>query len=378
VFKAKPVVGSPAIGMDQQEARSYSFLKAIRELAEIKNGGKGLTGLEREAHEAESKRSGRTSSGVLVPYDVLSRGIEHPGQHDVDPVARILARRSAMAYAQRALTSGVFASGGAFVPELFTGSFIELLRARQVVMAMGATALGGLSGDVAIPRLDGGATAYWLGEGTAVTGSTQTTGQLTLKPKRVGANTDMSVTFVRQTAFDGEAMVRDDLARVIAIAIDKAAFDGDGGNGEPLGIVNVDGIGAVTFGAAATWAKVVEFESTTETNLAALGTLGYVTSPGSKGKWKTISKDTGSGQFLWDGGTVNGYRAEATTQVPSNRVFFGNWPDLIVASWDTLELVVDPFTRAINHEIRVVAHALVDVGLRHAKSMTVSSDAGNQ
>ena len=46
-------------------------------------------------------------------------------------------------------------------------SFIDILRARSVVMAMGATRMTGLIGNVTVPRQTGAATAVWLANETA-------------------------------------------------------------------------------------------------------------------------------------------------------------------------------------------------------------------
>jgi HK97 family phage major capsid protein len=349
---ATPVpVKTPEIGMSPKEVRQYSLVRALRILGEKRE----LDGLEAEASRAVAKLVGRSPQGFFVPFDVQNR----------------------------ALNVTTAADGGNLVAtNLLGSSMIELLRNRQVLTTMGARQLGGLVGDVAIPRVTGGATAYWLAETAEVTESTPQLGQLALTPHRLAALTKFSKQLLAQSSVDVEALVRDDIVTVLAIAKDLAAINGSGSGGQPTGIINTSNIGTVTFGGAPTWAKVVEFETDVAAANALAGNLGYVTTAAVMGKWKTVEKATGTARFLWEGpaldGEVNGHRAMVSQQVPSNKVIFGNFNDLIVADWDGLDVVVDPYTLAANGQVRIVITLMSDVGVRHAASFSVSTDAGQQ
>ena len=61
------------------------------------------------------------------------------------------------------------------------------LRERVVVRQLGATVLGGLVGDLSIPRLKASATAQWIAEGVSISAADPQTDQgLALTPKHVG------------------------------------------------------------------------------------------------------------------------------------------------------------------------------------------------
>jgi HK97 family phage major capsid protein len=240
--------------------------------------------------------------------------------------------------------------------------------------------LDGLVGNAAIPRISGGATTYWLPENGTATESDQAFGQVVLTPHRCVADTAYSKELLMQSSVDVEAFVRDDLARVLAIAIDLAALAGTGNAGQPLGILNTSGLAtSVTFGAAATWPKVVSFETNVATSNADDGALAYVTSPGSRGKWKGIARFTNTGMPIWaDDNTVNGYPAYATNQVPSDKVIFGNWRDLVIASWAGIDVVVDPYSLKKQGLIEVTVTIWTDIGIRHTVSFCISTDSGAQ
>jgi HK97 family phage major capsid protein/HK97 family phage prohead protease len=357
-----PATSNPGIGMNDEEARGFSIVKAIRDVATI---GK-LEGLEKEACEAVAKKVNRSVSGLgfILPWEVMAISA-------ADRAVR----------AQRSLNATTATAGGFTVgTDVLGSSLIELLRNNMVFNQLGAQSLSGLQGNVAIPRHTGGATAYWLPEGGTVTRSQQTFGQLALAPKRLVAATAYDKQLLSQSSIGVESFVRGDLTQVIALKKDAACINGLGAAGEPLGILNATGVGTVTFGAAATWAKVVEFETTTATANALAGSVHYLTSPATKGKWKTAAKVSGQAIFLWeDFDMVNGYSAAATTQMPSgDKVIFGNFADFIIADWEGLDVVVDPYTLSLAGQISLVLTTHTDNGIRHAASFTVSTDSGAQ
>ena len=103
-----------------------------------------------------------------------------------------------------------------------------------------------------------------------------------------------------------------------------------------------------------------------------------------RGKLKSAPKVPNFPDFIWEGGgrdtfgTMNGYPAAATRQVAGDLVIFGNFADVIIAGWAGLDVVVDPYSQATQGTVRITVNQFMDVGLRHAASFCVSSDAGNQ
>ena len=351
------------IGMSKKEAQSFSFLRAINALS---NPGdrkaQEAAAFEREASDAVAAKMGRSAQGFFVPSDVQKRD----------------------------LTVATAASAGNLVAtELHSASFIDLLRNKMMVASMGAQLLTGLQGNIAIPRQTGGATAYWVAEGNAPTESAQTVDQVPMSPKTVGAYTDISRKLLLQSSIDVEQFVRNDLSTVLALAIDLAAIAGTGLNNQPKGVLATSGIGSVvggTDGLAPTWAHIVALETAVAVANADVGSMGYLTNAKVRGKLKTTSKVSGQNGFIWeDGGTVNGYNAGVTNQVPSNltkgtgtnlsAIIFGNWADLVIGQWGVLDLMVDPYSQSTSGTVRVVALQDVDVALRKAVSFAAMQDA---
>jgi HK97 family phage major capsid protein len=284
------------------------------------------------------------------------------------------------------------ASGGGNVggytiqTDVLGGSLIELLRNLMITASLGARKLGGLQGDVAIPSQSGGATAFWVDENAQTASSNLTFGQIGLIPHRLSGVTVVGKRLLAQSSVDVEGLLRQDLATVLAIEIDRAALAGSGSGNTPLGILNTPGVGSVTFSAAATWAKVLDFETQVANANALLRSLAYATTPNTRAKWKAATKIATSqySSFLWEKGAapgegeVNSYRAVASKQVPSDKVIFGNWDDLIIADWIGMDVTIDPLTLADKHQIKATINMLADVCTRHVGSFAISSDSGAQ
>ena len=124
---------------------------------------------------------------------------------------------------------------------------------------------------------------------------------------------------------------------------------------------------------------------------ADIGSLAYLTNAKGRGKLKTVEKASNTGQFIWTDspergfGNVNGYRAAASNQVPSNltkattgtalsAMIFGNWNDLVIGQWGFLDVLVDPFTLAKKGNIIVTVHQDVDIAVRRVASFAAIVD----
>jgi HK97 family phage prohead protease len=180
------------IGLSEKESRSFSFLRAINYLSNpTDRSAREAAAFEIEASEAAAAKLGRQSRGITIPQDVLRRD----------------------------LNVGTASAGGNLVAtDLDAGSFIDLLRNASALDQAGATVLTGLTGNVAIPRQSGAATAYWVAESGSPTESQQTVDQVSLVPRTVAAYTDFSRRLMIQSSIDVENMVRSDLPACMALA----------------------------------------------------------------------------------------------------------------------------------------------------------------
>jgi len=353
-WKQEPVAqasGNAELGMTEKESRSFSFLKALNYLANpTDTRAREAASFEIEASEAAAAKLGRTSRGITIPQDVLTRDLQ---------------------------TSPGSAGGDVIKEELLTGSFIDLLRNESACARAGATILSGLEGNIKLPKQTGAASATWIAEGAAAAESDQTLSQVSMIPRTVGAYTDVTRKLLLQSSISIEQFIRNDLARVIALKIDLAGLYGSGVGSEPLGIKNTVGIGAEAFaGAVPTFPEVIAMESDLGSANALVGSPCYITNASMRGSLKGTKKDAGSGEFVWTGGQdgeMNGYRALVSNQVAAGDVWFGNFSDLIMGFWSGLDLTVDPYTNSTSGTVRIVALQDCDVAVRHAESFCLGT-----
>jgi HK97 family phage major capsid protein len=394
----------PSIGMSEKDLKQFSFARAMLYAMEPNNDGfRKAAAFEIECSEAarskmmEQKKE--REGGLTLPYDILRAPISNEFAA-AERAARMLidtAQRSSQF--TRDLVVGTATAGGHLVAtELLASSFIDLLRNKTMVIQMGATVLGGLSGNIAIPRLTGGASTYWVAESGAPTESTPSFDQLTMTPKTIGAYIDFSRRLLLQSSLDVEAFVRAQLAIYIALGLDLASLYGSGSSNQPTGVFNTVGIGAVvggTNGAAPTWDHIVQLEEAVAVANADLGSLAYISNAKVRSKLKRTQKFSGTdGKEIWQPGRLprqgigelNGYDAFCTNQIPSNltkgsasgvcsAIGFGNWADLVIGMWGGLDMMLDPYTAATSGGKRVVALQDCDIGVKHVGSFAAMVDA---
>jgi HK97 family phage major capsid protein len=371
------------IGLSDKELGQYSVSRAI--MALLPNvDAKRVAPFEAECHEA-MLASGRKAehNGILIPHDVLSRQLL---QLDIrrlartDPEGAQLALRTLQGIQTGQRDIGVTpGSAGGFLVQTTNqaASFIDLLRARARVVQLGAIVLPGLRDSVTIPRQTAAATFNWLAtETTAITESQQTFGQVAMTPKNGGAYVEISMQLMKQSNPAADMIVMNDLARVSALAVDAAALNGSGAGGQPTGVLNTGGIGNVV-GTTLGWTGIVEFETDVSAANADVESMAYLTTPAVRGLLKTREKAATTGNFVWGGvvgdSMVNGYQGLVTTQLPAASMLFGDFSQIVIGEWGTLEISLNPFANFAAGIIGIRSWVSVDVGIRQPTAFSAAT-----
>lgn len=355
---------APVIDPNAREMKDYSVTRAIRSLID------GTTCAEIEISQEIGKRLTRQTDGFFMPTNI------------------------------RAGLDSSTSTKGTELKFTEPGDFISLLRNKAMILKMGAKLIAGLQGNVAFPRQTGAGTAAWLASenpGSDTAESNLLLDQVTLAAKTLISTTSYSKQLLLQSAIGVESLVRDDLAAVVALAVDLAGINGSGASGQPRGVLNTSGIGSVAMGtngaALTSVGKLVDLETAIAVANADLGALGYLTTPGQRGVMKqTPAFSTAGANPIWtegpvgsDMGTVNGYKAAASAQVPNNltkgtssgichAAIFGNWNELLIGEWGALEIVVDPYRLKKQAMIELTATYFCDVAVKHAASFAAIKD----
>lgn len=364
--RAAAAAGTPVGQSEQREKqkiiKSYSLHKALR--SQLPNYH--LDGVEAE-YDQEMRSNlpkGVNIQGVAVPNAVSEK------RADGQTVSQ---------------DSGNY--GANLVVDQYAG-VIEALNPNPVVASLGAKYLRGLKGDAVFPTNDGGIAATWETEIATVSPTKTAYGKKTMSPKRLSATVVMSLQNMLQSTPDLEAITASDISGAVSRAIDTAVINGSGSSGQPEGILNnssVDVLTGATNGIAPSWAQLVAMETAVFAANAAGGNLNYLITPGLKGLLKTTAHTANNAYYLMGtDNSINGYKATASTLVPSNltkgsgtdlhAAIFGDFANVLIGEWGVTDMVVDNITQKKSGNIEVTVNKFLDILLRHPEAFSVSKD----
>jgi HK97 family phage major capsid protein len=324
-----PLTGSGDVGFEALAAQ-VNILDVIR--AQMGDASVA-SGRAREVSAELERRSGRKADGLFYS---MARSGRRPEQ--------------------RVFTTTMPTPGGGALIQTDVGPLIDRLRERLVIKRLGATVLGGLEGNLSIPRLKTSATGYWVAENAALTLSDPVTEAVPMSPKHVGGLVEVSRNMLQQSSVDVVMMIENDLAQVIAVAIDRAAVKG-GGSNEPKGLLDPSsGINTASMGGSALdWDDVIDMVSEVDVANALAGSLAFLTGARLVAKLRKTQRtttDTASNFLMNDAATLAGFPLASSQVVASQSVvsepdqsslIFGDWSMLVIGYWSELDILVNPY-----------------------------------
>ncbi|GEK08934.1 phage major capsid protein [Pseudoalteromonas peptidolytica] len=127
-------------------------------------------------------------------------------------------------------------SGGALVPETLSDDFIELLRPKTVVRALGAQTVPLVNGNLTIPRHTGGAVSGYKGENESRNAESQSTDDVKLSAKTQMTIVPISNELIGYAGYNVERIFLNDMLTATATRQDKAFLRDDGTNNTPTGL----------------------------------------------------------------------------------------------------------------------------------------------
>ena len=196
-----------------------------------------------------------------------------------------------------------------------------------------------------------------------------------------------------QSSIDVEAKVRNALVARAAIGIETAALQGSGGT-QPTGLLSTTGVHVIALGAnGATPVKQNYIDLLTACFVAnaELGEQKYLLTPeiagylaGQPELGNTIALPT----FTYgpDGkGRINGHDAYWSNLLPKtltkgtsagicHAAVGGSWNALTIAEWGAMEIILDPYTKARQQLINIIANFLVDSNCTYPQAFAVLLD----
>ena len=236
-------------------------------------------------------------------------------------------------------------------------NILEPLRGKSILSEVGATFLTGLVGNISIPKYSG-STVGWKGEMAAADNGMGEFDSIELSPKRLTAYIDISKQFLVQDSVGAEEMLRADIVNALVAKLEQTIFgDAAGDATKPQGIFyNAEEVNPSYAAVCEAEADVTDFS----------GNKRFVMSPSMRAQFKqtTISGEKSDLRLLMDGNEVNGYPVSTSSNVLSEGWAFGDFRELVVAQWGSIDIVVDPYTLATKNAVRLVINAFFDAAVR--------------
>ena len=328
IEKENRTIQKNTIITENKEIRTMSLLKMINAVVE----GRNFT--EDEAKAIAEARAEFAKSGIAPKGQIVYRSI----------------------------AATVDGSGKENVPE-DKWNLEVAVRNNLVATKMGADFVSGLVGDCSIPKY-AGSNVTWKGETATAADGQGAFSEITLTPKRLTATLDVSKQFLLQDSNDAEALLIRDLGAAIAEKLDETIFGaGSGDTNTPAGLFN--GVTGETALTAITYDDVLALEEAVE--LANGSNYMFIVNPKVKFALKGTQMANGL-QMVFDGDEIDGYKAISSNSVVTNGIICMDPHELVIGNWGSaFEIVVDPYTKAADGQVRLVVNAYYDAKLRGNK-----------
>ena len=323
------------------EKRGYSLFKAISGLM-----NNNLDGLEKELHDEaveEARAAGRTINGLGIPSRLLE------------------SRADVVQGAPGAATN--------IAPTVVMG-YQEALREASVFNRVGANILTGLSADTRLP-ITGKQSVAWEGEIDAAADGGTNFGKLDLTPLRLSSYVDISKQLLLQNGMGAQQAIVADLGRAAGAKIDAAMFAAADVTSAPGAIAATTGVLTITEAAYSADASIYDDFMSAESALAVgeglQGNLAYVANPVLMKDLKRSAQVAAVSAGV-QGNLVNGYPTYYSNGVTkdtgvSGDFLFGDFSKLFIGMFGGLDITVDPYTKAIHGEVRLIVNQYIDWGI---------------
>lgn len=359
---------------EKRDLQDFSVVKMIRSQID----GTELDGIEKEMHEEakkEMKELGQTLRGFGIPSKVMA-----------------FKRDNSITIATQPEDGSVLVE----TDKRFEPNMMEMLRNQLVARQLGATYLNDLVGNVSFTRMIERPKASWKPEVGALDKTNVKFAADELTPKRLGTYIIQSLQFLRQTSPAVERLVRQEITYSLAEGVDIASIMGTGINNQPTGILNHSGIAALNTaafptglganGAALTRSNLIALRTALlKRNIRPGGNVKWLMNAATEGKLSDTIIAAGSDKFILETDRLLGYPYVMSNMVPSDldkgttldslsALIFGAWAELYIAQWGGIDLLVDPYTLAVDGQVKIVAQGFFNVLVHRPEAFAYFKD----
>lgn len=245
---------------------------------------------------------------------------------------------------------------GVDVVETDIYDILEPLRAKNVLVAAGAKFITNLQGNVQVPVMSA-TQVGWKGETAAADDGSGAFTSVTLSPKRLTGKFPVSLELLAQDTLGVENMIRQDIVNAINEKLEATILGAGAGDlNTPAGLFH----GYADTNVIADFGDIADLEAKVEEKNV-YGDCKYIVSPKAKAKLRSTIKGTAGVGMIMENGAIDGTEALATSNVPTGKMLYGDFSNLVIGQWDSVILDVVRDTESLaNGCVTIVCNAYFD------------------
>lgn len=245
---------------------------------------------------------------------------------------------------------------GVDVVETDIYDILEPLRAKNVLVAAGAKFITNLQGNVQVPVMSA-TQVGWKGETAAADDGSGAFTSVTLSPKRLTGKFPVSLELLAQDTLGVENMIRQDIVNAINEKLEATILGAGAGDlNTPAGLFH----GYADTNVIADFGDIADLEAKVEEKNV-YGNCKYIVSPKAKAKLRSTIKGTAGVGMIMENGAIDGTEALATSNVPTGKMLYGDFSNLVIGQWDSVILDVVRDTDSLaNGCVTIVCNAYFD------------------
>ena len=233
--------------------------------------------------------------------------------------------------------------------------------------------------DLALPRFDGGAGA-WIAEGQPAASLSTIVQSATATAHCAAARLGLSRRIRNGSRPDTEAAILAEIQRAVSNTIEQGFIQGTGTNSEPLGLLNVPGIGSKTFiSATPTWAELVDMIELLGDANGDLNRANWLLHPSMAADLLTVLIDGDGGElavtYSDSRHRIAGIPLAMSTNVPEAKVILADFTTVQQVFFGLPQIIDDRFSggKAISGQSEIVVMNFCDVVVREPALIVVGA-----
>lgn len=299
--------------------------------------------------------------------------------------------------ALRAMNINNAPSGGWMLNRQLSSELLEALYADLILEQLGARMIpmDGIE-SITMNRVQSGAQSYWAGSSQTVSdANAKIQAAVTLQTKELVSKAIIENRLLKNGGAGIEAMVEEDIKRVMRLRMEYSAFYGTGsvpvasGNSgaEPLGLKNITGVTQTSLASKNPGVDdLINAEGRIEDSNLDYGELAWASSKRARRYFKKMKDANGLPLFDEDWITndvraliVQDYPFHTTTQIPNTTsgstvttdIFLGAWENFLIGQGLDLEMVVDTSRYVEERSTLIQIVSYVDFGVAYKEAFQV-------